>query len=160
MTTIKIWREKKIRQKRRHEKRKRFEEFMLRNMCSGYRVHMSNIHAPVLSPPVSEWISYIESSQKLRGKKAATNTVVSGCTHHLIRFIYTHAFIKYYCTVFFCACLKCWQAPGAFSFGRACFFSLSQFSVVSSTSQFFGLFCCTASQDDEGDEVQRRTKNT
>lgn len=64
--------------------------------------------------------------------------------HHLIRFMYAHAFIKYYCTVF----CKCWQAPGAFSFGSPFFvflffssFFLFFIVFLVTTSQFFELFC-------------------
>lgn len=58
-------------------------------------------------------------------------------THHLIRFIYTHAFIKYYCTVFSPCCFKCWQAPGAFSFDSA--FFIIFFSSLLFASRFHRL---------------------
>lgn len=49
--------------------------------------------------------------------------------------IYTYAFIKYYCRVFLLCvfgCFKCWQAPGAFSFGSS--YSIYFFSSLHSIS--------------------------
>lgn len=93
--------------------------------------------------------------------------------HHLIRFMYAHAFIKYYCTVF----CKCWQAPGAFSFGSPFFvffffFHLS-FSFSSSFSSqhpnslnfsvvnFFSDFNCFDSRRrrPKWNEIEREKKN-